>query len=91
MIRAIDCFCGAGGLSCGLASASVDVVLGIDVDAQALKVYRRNHSHRAQTIDLSDTSRAADARDATRYAPSGRSTCLQVRRPVKTLAVVGTE
>ena len=36
-------------------------MLGIDVDAQALQVYLQNHSHRAQTIDLSDTSRAADA------------------------------
>jgi DNA (cytosine-5)-methyltransferase 1 len=31
-IRAIDLFCGAGGLTRGLEAAGIDVVTGIDID-----------------------------------------------------------
>lgn len=37
---AIDLFCGAGGLSCGLQDAGFDVALGVDVDIQALTSYQ---------------------------------------------------
>ncbi len=41
-MKVIDAYCGAGGLSCGLMRAGLEVVLGVDVWREALKVYRRN-------------------------------------------------
>ncbi|MEE8600786.1 DNA (cytosine-5-)-methyltransferase [Euzebya tangerina] len=38
--RAIDLFCGAGGMSIGLEDAGYAVVLGIDVDEEALNTHR---------------------------------------------------
>lgn len=43
MLHAIDLFCGAGGLSKGFMDAGVDVVLGVDNDAAALRTFERNH------------------------------------------------
>ncbi|ABM40221.1 DNA cytosine methyltransferase [Polaromonas naphthalenivorans] len=42
-IEAIDLFCGAGGLSCGLKKVGVRVVAGIDVDAACQYPYEANH------------------------------------------------
>jgi DNA (cytosine-5)-methyltransferase 1 len=41
-MKVIDAFCGAGGLSCGLKQAGLDVVLGVDIWREALRIYRRN-------------------------------------------------
>ncbi len=41
-MKVIDLFCGCGGLACGLQQAGLDVVLGVDIWADALKVYERN-------------------------------------------------
>jgi DNA (cytosine-5)-methyltransferase 1 len=41
-MKVVDAFCGAGGLSCGLIQAGLEVVLGVDIWREALKVYRRN-------------------------------------------------
>ena len=40
--KAIDLFCGAGGLSLGLTKAGFNVKLGLDLDGKALETYRRN-------------------------------------------------
>lgn len=40
MFQAIDLFCGAGGLSCGLQKAGFKIALGVDIDSQALKTYK---------------------------------------------------
>ena len=40
---AVDLFCGAGGLSIGLADAGYDVVLGVDSDPVALETYAGLH------------------------------------------------
>jgi DNA (cytosine-5)-methyltransferase 1 len=42
-IEGIDLFCGAGGLSCGLAAQGVRVVAGIDVDPACQYPYEANH------------------------------------------------
>jgi len=42
-VKAIDLFCGAGGLTNGLRRAGWDVVAGIDVDEAAGATYRRNN------------------------------------------------
>lgn len=46
-LRVADFFCGCGGTSEGLRLAGLDVVLGLDFDAEASATYRRNFSHAA--------------------------------------------
>ncbi len=43
-IRAIDVFCGIGGLTHGLRSAGLDVVLGLDSDASCRYAYETNNA-----------------------------------------------
>ncbi|AGO53457.1 modification methylase HgiDII [Serratia plymuthica 4Rx13] len=40
---AIDLFCGAGGLTCGLKDAGFKVLAGVEVEAVAADTYRTNH------------------------------------------------
>ena len=42
-MKAIDLFCGAGGLTLGLRRAGWEVVAGIDVDGAVAETYRRNN------------------------------------------------
>ncbi len=51
---AADLFCGAGGLSMGLAHAGYEVVLGVDSDPMALETYAGLHSGLALCRDLGD-------------------------------------
>ena len=43
-ICAVDVFCGIGGLSYGLRSAGIEVVLGIDIDASCRYAYETNNA-----------------------------------------------
>ena len=43
MIKAIDFFCGAGGLTRGLLNAGIDVVAGVDNDKRLRDTYERNN------------------------------------------------
>ena len=40
--KAIDLFCGAGGLSIGLKKSGFRICLGVDIDESALKTYKYN-------------------------------------------------
>lgn len=40
--KAIDLFCGAGGLSSGLKKSGFQICLGVDIDKAALKTYKHN-------------------------------------------------
>ncbi len=40
--KAIDLFCGAGGLSAGLKKSGFQLCLGVDIDRTALKTYKYN-------------------------------------------------
>lgn len=40
--KAVDLFCGAGGLSAGLKKSGFQIYLGIDIDEAALKTYKHN-------------------------------------------------
>lgn len=62
MIQVFDFFSGCGGTSCGFKQAGLDIVLGLDFDADAAQTYRRNFPDAAylQTdIRLLDTSALA--------------------------------
>ena len=52
--KAIDLFCGAGGLSLGLRDAGFDVVMGIDRDAEAIETHSALFPGLSATWDLAD-------------------------------------
>lgn len=52
--KAADLFCGAGGLSLGLAEAGYDVILAVDHDDEALETHRAHHPGLSVNWDLSD-------------------------------------
>ena len=57
-LKAIDLFCGAGGLSLGLSRAGLELVGAVDFSTSALESYRRNFSHIALDADISKLSPA---------------------------------
>jgi DNA (cytosine-5)-methyltransferase 1 len=42
-MRAIDFFCGGGGMTCGLRQAGIDVIAGVDFDIDAKETYEANN------------------------------------------------
>ena len=52
--RAVDLFCGAGGLSLGLRDAGFDVIMGIDHDPEAIETHAAMFPGISATWDLSD-------------------------------------
>lgn len=44
MLKAIDFFCGGGGMTCGLRQAGVNVIAGVDIDGDAKETYEFNNS-----------------------------------------------
>ena len=70
-MKAIDLFCGAGGLTRGLRRAGWDVLAGIDVDATAAETYERNNpGARFIHADLRCVDEE-DIRHLTRAVPRG--------------------
>lgn len=66
-IRAIDLFCGVGGLTHGLAQAGIDVVAGIDIDPACRYPYEANNEARFIQGDVNDLA-ASDVADMIRGA-----------------------
>lgn len=42
-LKAIDFFCGGGGMTCGLKQAGIDVLAGVDIDLACRATYERNN------------------------------------------------
>lgn len=42
-LKAIDFFCGGGGMTCGLKQAGIDVIAGVDCDSDAKETYEANN------------------------------------------------
>ena len=42
-LKAIDFFCGGGGMTCGLRQAGIDVIAGIDFDQECEETYESNN------------------------------------------------
>lgn len=61
--RAIDAFCGPGGLSLGLRKAGFDVVAAFDLNARAVETYCLNLPERAFMADASELRGAHVLRD----------------------------
>lgn len=53
-MRAVELFCGAGGMSKGMLEAGINVIQAYDVWPVAIETYRRNVGQHAQTADLKD-------------------------------------
>src|SRR5215510_282459 len=58
MMRLIDAFCGAGGLSLGFEMAGWETSLAFDNDAIAVDTFNKNHASHASVLDASETSGA---------------------------------
>ncbi|KAB2720391.1 DNA cytosine methyltransferase [Brucella intermedia] len=54
ILRVVDLFCGAGGLSLGLKNSGLDVVQAYDAWQPAIDTYRANVGHHAWKHDLKD-------------------------------------
>ncbi|MBR4986236.1 MAG: DNA cytosine methyltransferase [Proteobacteria bacterium] len=61
-ISAVDLFCGAGGLTCGLKKAGIDVVAGVDVDSGC--EYPYSHNNHACFLNKSITNVCGEDVDA---------------------------
>ncbi len=65
-MRAIDFFCGAGGLTRGLLDAGIDVIAGIDVDEKCRESYEHNNAPATflcsdmSTVTLDDIAELTD-------------------------------
>ena len=57
-MRAVDLFCGCGGMSLGFKQAGIDIVAGFENWSYAVECYRKNFHHPVIEIDLSDTENA---------------------------------
>ncbi|WP_233493322.1 DNA cytosine methyltransferase [Ruegeria atlantica] len=58
MLGAIDLFCGAGGLTCGLRRSGVDVLAGVDVDEKCRHAFEVNNGAEFLLEDVSQLSAA---------------------------------
>jgi DNA (cytosine-5)-methyltransferase 1 len=56
-LRAIDFFCGAGGVTCGFKQANIDVLGGIDIDVTCKDTYEKNNQTKFLNKDVSAVDR----------------------------------
>jgi len=56
---AIDCFCGAGGLSLGFISAGYDIVYAFDSDDVCVSTYKRNIGEHVQVRDIKQVTKSS--------------------------------
>jgi DNA (cytosine-5)-methyltransferase 1 len=59
-LKAIDLFCGVGGLSLGFQEAGIPIVAGYDNWDKAIAIYNANFTHKAIKFDLSNVEKAVE-------------------------------
>jgi DNA (cytosine-5)-methyltransferase 1 len=57
-LRAVDFFCGAGGVTCGFIDAGINVIAGIDINTTLEKTYEENNKAKFYNYDVSKTDPA---------------------------------
>lgn len=77
-LRAVDFFCGAGGMSCGFSQAGVKILAGIDIEKQFEKTYLTNHKG-AKFIN----------RDITKYQPEELQQFIKLKKFDDNLIFIG--
>lgn len=55
--KAVDFFCGAGGVTCGFEKAGVEVIVGIDKDKSCKRTYENNNKATFLEADISDLNK----------------------------------
>lgn len=53
-LKAVDFFCGAGGVTCGFKNVGIEVLGGIDIDSQFEKTYKENNQAKFLDKDVSN-------------------------------------
>ena len=81
-ISAVDLFCGAGGLTCGLARSGIDVRLGVDIDPSC--EYPYTHNNQAKFVRKSVGDIGAD--DLRSYYTQGSVRLLAGCAPCQTFS-----
>jgi DNA (cytosine-5)-methyltransferase 1 len=66
-MKAVDLFCGCGGLSLGFQDAGFDVVAAYDKWQAALNVYKINFNHHSASLDLSNVETSVN--EILKYKP----------------------
>ena len=56
-LKAIDFFCGAGGVTCGFKQANIEVLGGIDIDITCKETYERNNDTKFLNQDVSNVDK----------------------------------
>lgn len=59
-MRAVDLFCGCGGLTLGFMKAGFDIAAGFDFWDDAIEVYKKNFSHPVIKQDLANVAESLD-------------------------------
>ena len=77
-LKAVDFFCGAGGMSCGFAQANIKILAGIDIEKQFEKSYLINHPD-ANFIN----------RDITKYKPEELHNEISIKKYDNNLIFIG--
>lgn len=53
-MKAIDFFCGAGGMTCGLLDSGIDVIAGFDIDEECRRTFEHNNQASFHAVDIRD-------------------------------------
>ncbi len=54
MLKAVDFFCSAGGVTCGFKQAGIDVLGGVDIDPACKETYEKNNNAKYLCADVSN-------------------------------------
>lgn len=57
-LKAVDFFCGAGGVTCGFKQANIEVLGGIDIDPKCKDTYEKNNGTKFLNMDVSVIDKA---------------------------------
>ena len=63
-MKAIDFFCGAGGVTCGFKQAGIDVLGRIDKDASCKRTYEKNNDAKFLHADIQNLKNKLKSRIA---------------------------
>jgi DNA (cytosine-5)-methyltransferase 1 len=77
-LKAVDFFCGAGGMSCGFAQTKIKILAGIDIESKFKETYLANH-RRSKFLN----------KDITQYQPQELSKDINLKRFDDDLIFIG--